>query len=573
MKTKKRAMKKGILNRFKTIKSIKNKKTISKQKIKIQHITKSKLNLNVYSLKETNPKPLIFSNQCSNNNLSSNNHSSDNDLSSNNHSSDNNLSSNNHSSNNNLSWLNTRMLAYLFFAIIVCLGTIYFPYLALLDTNLQNSITGMAIGIGNADGFSGKAISGIDNSKEITTENLQPSTASINPLLGNIVEGKEFTVEVIAYPSVNGFSSKNMQKQNNFYIRIYFDPNFVDYVLAQPLLNGYTIDIDKLSGELDISGNALDPFENVFIFEPNKFVEIKFLAKKQAPKTKLSVDKFNSQNSLGKSGSSADIITTYIPSELTILEKGMDNFIPDYIESTPTYTGSQYWSKMVPKEKKEIQDAWNKLTPTQKEKYKSCTPNCQGKQCGTDGCGGFCGQNGANSALEVKCSGDKQCINNMCICQPNCFGKTCGDDGCGGLCYAKICVKEEVPGKLWKEWYIYAIALIVLAILISLGVVFRKRIKQKFVGAGQVTQQFTKQEVAQNVKVPAKETKPEQLQQVQQAIKQQLSTPMPHAPPQLVNYINQQIAKGVPKDKIKESLDRVGWKEEIVENAFREIRK
>ena len=53
-----------------------------------------------------------------------------------------------------------------------------------------------------------------------------------------------------------------------------------------------------------------------------------------------------------------------------------------------------------------------------------CLPNCDGKQCGDDGCGGVCGE----------CSGQDACIEAHCVCQPACEGKACGDDGCGGSC-------------------------------------------------------------------------------------------------------------------------------------------
>jgi hypothetical protein len=55
-----------------------------------------------------------------------------------------------------------------------------------------------------------------------------------------------------------------------------------------------------------------------------------------------------------------------------------------------------------------------------------CQPNCAGKQCGSDGCGGTCGQ----------CFGNNICQNGICVpnCTPNCAGKQCGDDGCGGMC-------------------------------------------------------------------------------------------------------------------------------------------
>ena len=106
----------------------------------------------------------------------------------------------------------------------------------------------------------------------------------------------------------------------------------------------------------------------------------------------------------------------------------------------------------------------------------ACMPNCNGKTCGNDGCGGSCG----NCDLGQTCNFPTgQCIamsctpeicndNNLCtidgcdletqscehslkfcpagqtcnpstgqcigVCIPNCDGKTCGNDGCGGSC-------------------------------------------------------------------------------------------------------------------------------------------
>lgn len=55
----------------------------------------------------------------------------------------------------------------------------------------------------------------------------------------------------------------------------------------------------------------------------------------------------------------------------------------------------------------------------------NCTPNCTGKKCGDDGCGGSCGT----------CATGSACQNGLCItCNPDCTGKKCGDDGCGGSC-------------------------------------------------------------------------------------------------------------------------------------------
>jgi hypothetical protein len=56
----------------------------------------------------------------------------------------------------------------------------------------------------------------------------------------------------------------------------------------------------------------------------------------------------------------------------------------------------------------------------------TCTPNCAGKQCGGDGCGGICGL----------CPEGQNCQNGACSggCTPSCANKECGNDGCGGSC-------------------------------------------------------------------------------------------------------------------------------------------
>ena len=55
----------------------------------------------------------------------------------------------------------------------------------------------------------------------------------------------------------------------------------------------------------------------------------------------------------------------------------------------------------------------------------TCTPDCGGTQCGDDGCGGSCGGCGTQGV----CTED-----GSCLCVPDCDGKVCGDDGCGGSC-------------------------------------------------------------------------------------------------------------------------------------------
>lgn len=56
----------------------------------------------------------------------------------------------------------------------------------------------------------------------------------------------------------------------------------------------------------------------------------------------------------------------------------------------------------------------------------ACVPVCDGKSCGPDGCGGSCGECGSGE----RCDGG-QCISS---CVPDCSEKVCGSDGCGGVC-------------------------------------------------------------------------------------------------------------------------------------------
>lgn len=102
----------------------------------------------------------------------------------------------------------------------------------------------------------------------------------------------------------------------------------------------------------------------------------------------------------------------------------------------------------------------------------SCVPQCQGKRCGDNGCGGFCGLCPAGEmCVDGQCGCDsscegKECGNNGCgdpcgecsgagrvcdpagrCCTPSCAGKNCGDDGCGGSCGnctgAQVCIQGQ----------------------------------------------------------------------------------------------------------------------------------
>lgn len=67
----------------------------------------------------------------------------------------------------------------------------------------------------------------------------------------------------------------------------------------------------------------------------------------------------------------------------------------------------------------------------------ACVPQCEGRECGDDGCGGICGY----------CPYGFLCKVGLCVeyCVPDCTGKACGDDGCGGLC--GDCEENEYCGE------------------------------------------------------------------------------------------------------------------------------
>ncbi len=55
----------------------------------------------------------------------------------------------------------------------------------------------------------------------------------------------------------------------------------------------------------------------------------------------------------------------------------------------------------------------------------ACVPNCTGRECGANGCGGLCGT----------CPATEDCdASGRCVCRPECSGRECGPDGCGGVC-------------------------------------------------------------------------------------------------------------------------------------------
>ncbi len=87
-----------------------------------------------------------------------------------------------------------------------------------------------------------------------------------------------------------------------------------------------------------------------------------------------------------------------------------------------------------------------------------CTPSCEGKICGDNGCGGSCGQ--CKDANQPYCDAGK-C---SATCKPSCANKQCGDDGCGGTCGTcsdgASCSSEHqcVPKAWYCDAHLYATA-------------------------------------------------------------------------------------------------------------------
>jgi len=81
-----------------------------------------------------------------------------------------------------------------------------------------------------------------------------------------------------------------------------------------------------------------------------------------------------------------------------------------------------------------------------RDKPGTCQPDCAGKDCGPDGCGGSCGtciapllcaestgQCVEDDGLCGSCPPPGKCHGGAC-CDPNCYGQVCGFSACGGSC-------------------------------------------------------------------------------------------------------------------------------------------
>lgn len=97
-----------------------------------------------------------------------------------------------------------------------------------------------------------------------------------------------------------------------------------------------------------------------------------------------------------------------------------------------------------------------------------CLPKCDGRECGDNGCGGVCGTcpsanaeclEGICTCPGVVCPTTGCCLSKeVCdlegeCCLPQCEGKECGDDGCGAICGFcepnQLCLTGTCPPSGW----------------------------------------------------------------------------------------------------------------------------
>ncbi|MBT4824176.1 hypothetical protein HN695_03325 [Candidatus Woesearchaeota archaeon] len=413
---------------------------------------------------------------------------------------------------NNLKLGDKKSFSLVFFVFLIFLVFV----LSFSNLDFSKLITGYAISAGEL--------------AEIETQ-----TAMLYPVEASTEVGKEISYDVVIYPYLDGVTG-NMQKMNNFFVAVKFPQQNLEHKFTESLLENFELNVVNGPGAVKITGYGMNPFEDVFVFEPLAIARVTFVAKIKADTEPLIVEIVapSIENSFNDDRTEAEVFSILETSELTILEAGLGNFIAE------NYPGKT-WMDLTDAEKNQVKADWDKLTPEEKSQYAVCTPSCQGKQCGTDGCGGFCG------AFNGQCADGELCLDGACGCKPNCAGKACGDDGCGGLCSDIECddAVSITPSDFNLNWLLYAAILFILAGLIGFGYIGYKKFKKK--------KEFGTTVQQKPILGPEK-------QETQQSI----------ASPQLVAYVKRNLAKGANEDQIRNALLQVGWDKDKVNAAISE---
>jgi hypothetical protein len=425
-------------------------------------------------------------------------------------------------------------------------------------------------------------------------DSMPKSSAMLYPLPEAVDEGKEITFDLVVYPYLDGLHP-NLQKANNYEVEISFDPNVLQLKQTDNLLKNYNVKLGGSTGSINVQAFAQDTAGGVYKFEPTRLVSFTFLAVGKTDETSIKITKVYILNPLGPGGTVAELVKDYYNGKVAVLEAGLNTYIDEKFQGG---NSGKYWNLTEP-QKKQIFEEWAQKNADQKKFFAECTPSCEGKQCGTDGCGGFC------ATPDGQCLNGMQCLNYLCVCQSNCEGKICGDDGCGGLCFNKECTKEKkllTPLSFsWNKWYTYLLIILILLIIISaLLVMKRKTIKEKLhefrerraqKKAARQAAKLSLQTSIQTAKLAAKQAaqaanqakaQPQSPAQIsgasvtfkaQQPIQKPITTPSAPSPvpPQLVSYVKQQSAKGITRNQMEQALIRVGWKKEQIDRAFDEV--
>jgi hypothetical protein len=71
-----------------------------------------------------------------------------------------------------------------------------------------------------------------------------------------------------------------------------------------------------------------------------------------------------------------------------------------------------------------------------------CSPMCEERECGDNGCGGQCGSCKKPEMCDKSAGKCVACEGDDCPCSAKCERRSCGDDGCGGVCGK--CDEDEV---------------------------------------------------------------------------------------------------------------------------------
>ena len=154
--------------------------------------------------------------------------------------------------------------------------------------------------------------------------------------------GREFTVDVVAFPFVAGFPDRSFQLVNNFKITVKFVPSILRFVRAEERIP-FNLNIDEGTGTLVIEGLGKDMYANTYAFEKTPLVRLYFVPLKTSDSTPIVLENFYAINNKGPNGADAQLIDTYQQGIVRVSEGG------------------------------------------------ACVPDCAGKTCGSDGCGGVCG--------------------------------------------------------------------------------------------------------------------------------------------------------------------------------------